>query len=163
MANKFEQRFIEREIYRLSGLSDVHVNHASSLMRLLWLFTVAVGLSACGPDLNSPGQGSVTGKWQTPDSVSFFSDVKLDLAQSQQGDITGSWTGRVKGGNLTCPVSLPTCAAANEAFGRNTVVGISIEVLGVGKFTGQLEGGKELHGDISRFDGNFKVKFTRLP
>lgn len=142
------------------------VNQASSGMRVAPLFVVlivAAALGACGPDLNSPGEGSVAGKWQTPDSVSFFSNVKLDLAQSQQGEVTGSWTGKVKGGNLNCPSASPTCPAANEAYGSNTVVGVSIEVLGIGKFTGQLENPNELRGDISRYDGNFKVKFTKIP
>ncbi len=142
------------------------VNQASSGMRvalLFLVFIVSAALTACGPDLNSPGAGSVAGKWQTSDSVSYFSGVKLDLSQSQRGDITGSWTGKVKGGNLSCPVTSATCPASNEATGRNTVVGVSIEVLGIGKFTGQLENPNELRGDISRFDGNFKVKFTKIP
>lgn len=131
-------------------------------MRLLLLFAAVIGLSACGPDLNTPSSKSVSGKWQSTDSASFFFNVKLDIAQTPGGDITGVWTSLYKGGNLSCPEGM-TCPASNEVVGRNTVVGVSMEVLGIGKFTGQLEGDNVLRGDIYRYDGDFKVKFTKVP
>lgn len=131
-------------------------------MRNCIIFAALAGLMACGPDLNSPSSKSVSGKWQSTDSVSFFYNVKLDLAQSSNGDVTGIWSSLYKGGNLSCP-ERQICPASNEALGRNTVVGVSIEVLGIGKFTGQLEGDNTLRGDIFRYDGDFKVKFTKIP
>lgn len=131
-------------------------------MRLALIFLTAAYLCACGPDLNSPSAKSVSGKWQASDSVSYFYNLKLDLVQDTQGEVTGTWSSLLKGGNLSCPVGT-VCAAANTASGRNTVVGVSIEVLGIGKFTGQLEDGNILRGDIFRFDGDYKIKFTKIP
>ncbi len=131
-------------------------------MRSALFFTAIVSVAACGPDLNSPSSNSVSGKWQSPDSVSYFRDLKLDMTQTSDGDITGAWNSLLKGGNLTCPPGT-TCPASNRLSGRNTVVGVSIEILGIGKFTGQLEESNVLRGDVYRFDGDFKVKFTKIP
>lgn len=131
-------------------------------MRNCLIFVALAGLMACGPELNTPSTKSVSGKWQSVDSVSFFFNVKLDLAQSSNGDVTGTWSSFYKGGNLSCPAG-QTCPASNEVAGRNTVVGVSFEVLGIGKFTGQLEGDNTLRGDIFRYDGDFRVKFTKVP
>lgn len=149
-------------MYRVRGLSQYAVACTSSRMRFCVIFAALFGLVACGPDLNTPSSRSVSGKWQSPDSVSFFFNVNLNLVQSSSGDVTGTWSSSYKGGNLSCPAG-QVCPASNEAIGRNTVVGVSIEVLGIGKFTGQLEGDNTLRGDIFRHDGDFKVKFTKIP
>jgi hypothetical protein len=130
-------------------------------MRLLFLFVTAITLTACGPDLNSPASTSLTGKWQSADTVSFFYNLKMDITQTPGGDLSGGWTGLLSGGHLSCPEN-SFCSAANTVAGRNTVVGVSFEILGIGSFTGQLENGI-LRGDVSRFDGDFKVKFTKVP
>lgn len=132
------------------------------VMRFALVTAIVLITASCGPELNTPSSTSVTGKWQSSDSVSYFKNLKLDLSQTTEGDITGTWTGLLAGGNLSCPLS-STCPASNSAAGRNTVVGVSIEVLGVGKFTGQLEGSNILRGDIFRFDGDYKVTFTKIP
>ncbi len=150
------------KIYLLSGLSQGTVTCASSGMRFRFLFLVVIGLMGCGPDLSTPSSKSVSGKWQSSDPVSFFFNIKLDLAQAQNGEVTGTWTSLYKGGNLSCPEG-QICPASNDVAGRNTVVGVSIEVLGIGKFTGQLEGDSVLRGDIYRYDGDFNVKFTKIP
>lgn len=131
-------------------------------MRLPLVFAAVVLLTACGPDLNSPASDSVSGKWQSADSMSFFYNVKLDIAQTPAGDVSGGWTSLVMGGHLSCPEGT-VCSGANTVSGRNTVVGVSLEILGIGSFTGQLENGNVLRGDVSRFDGDFKVKFTKIP
>ena len=131
-------------------------------MRLLFLLIALTSLAACGPDLNSPASTSLTGKWQSPDSMSFFFNVKMDITQTPAGDISGSWTGLLTGGHLSCPEAT-VCSAANTVSGRNTVVGVSMELLGIGTFTGQLENGNILRGDVDRFDGVFRVKFTKVP
>lgn len=131
-------------------------------MRILFLFATALTLAACGPDLNSPGSTSVTGKWQSTDSLSYFYNVKLNVTQTPGGDITGGWTSLIIGGHLSCPEG-STCPASNTVSGRNTVVSVAFEILGIGAFTGQLENGNVLRGDVNRFDGDFKVKFTKIP
>jgi hypothetical protein len=117
-------------------------------MRLSVLILALAAMAACGPDLNSPSSTSLTGKWH--------------LTQNTSGDITGGWSGLLTGGHLSCPEN-SICPAANTITGRNTVVGVTIEILGVGTFTGQLENGNTLRGDILRFDGDFKTKFTKVP
>ncbi len=131
-------------------------------MRLPLIFVAMLTLAACGPDLNSPASDSVSGKWQSPDAMSFFYDVRMDIAQAPNGDISGAWTSLVASGNLSCP-GTKICAAANTVSGRNTVVGVSMEILGIGAFTGQLEKNNVLRGVVSRFDGDFKVTFTKIP
>lgn len=84
------------------------------------------------------------------------------MTQTSDGDVTGVWNSLLKGGNLSCPPGT-TCPASNQLSGRNTVVGVSIEILGIGKFTGQLEEGNVLRGDVYRLDGDYKVKFTKIP
>ena len=147
-----------------SALTFRMVHSAAHLhaMRLLLLFTAALSLSACGPELDTPASTSLTGKWQSPDSVSYFFNVKLDITQNPGGVLSGGWSSLLRGGNLSCPVG-STCPATNTLSGTNTVLGVSVEVLGIGTFTGQLENGNVLRGDISRFDGDFKVKFTKIP
>lgn len=131
-------------------------------MRLRLLSVALFLLAACGPELNSPASTSVSGKWQTTDPVSFFFDIKMDIVQTPAGDITGGWTAKLSGGHLSCPVN-QVCNAGNTVAGRNTVLGINMELRGIGTFTGQLEPDGSLRGDISRFDGDFKVKFTKIP
>jgi hypothetical protein len=131
-------------------------------MRLPLLMFAAATITACGPDLNSPSSNSITGKWQSADSISYFYNLKMDLSQTTAGDLTGSWSGLLTGGHLSCPENA-ICPASNTITGRNTVVGVTIEILGVGTFTGQLENGNTLRGDILRFDGDFKTKFTKVP
>lgn len=131
-------------------------------MRLLLLIFAAAAITACGPDLNSPSSTSITGKWQSADSISYFYNLKMDLSQTTSGDLTGAWTGLLTGGHLSCPENT-ICSAANTITGRNTVVGVTIEILGVGTFTGQMENGNTLRGDILRFDGDFRTKFTKVP
>jgi hypothetical protein len=131
-------------------------------MNRLFVFLSLLTLASCGPELNEPASTSVTGKWQTADSISYFYNLKMDVTQTPGGDLSGGWTSLLMGGHLTCP-ERTTCNAANTVSGRNTVTGVSIEVLGIGKFTGQLENGNVLRGDIDRFDGDFKVKFTKIP
>lgn len=131
-------------------------------MRLSVLILALAAMAACGPDLNSPSSTSLTGKWQSTDSISYFYNLKMDLTQNTSGDITGGWSGLLTGGHLSCPEN-SICPAANTITGRNTVVGVTIEILGVGTFTGQLENGNTLRGDILRFDGDFKTKFTKVP
>lgn len=131
-------------------------------MRLPLLFAAIVTLAACGPDLNSPSPTNVTGKWESPDNVSYFFNIKLDIVQAANGDITGGWVSDYRGGNLSCPFG-STCSTSNTVSGRNTVVGVSMEILGIGKFTGQLENGNVLKGDIARFDGDFRTQFTKKP
>lgn len=131
-------------------------------MRKLLLSIALLTLAACGPDLNTPSSKSVSGKWQSSDQVSFFSELKLNLTQTQGGEVSGGWTGNIRGGNLSCPFG-SICPASNDVSGSNTVVGVTIEILGVGKFTGQLEGENVLRGDIFRYDGDFPVKFTKIP
>jgi hypothetical protein len=131
-------------------------------MRLLFLFVTAITLAACGPDLNSPASTSLTGKWQSSDTASFFYNVKMDITQTPAGDVSGAWSSQLMGGHLSCPEG-STCSAANTVSGSNTVVGVSINLLGIGTFTGQLENGNVLRGDLDRFDGAFRVKFTKIP
>ena len=131
-------------------------------MRLLFLFLTLAMLSACGPELNTPASTSLTGKWESPDAMSYFYNVKMDITQTPGGDLSGSWTSFLSGGHLSCPEGT-FCSAANTVSGRNTVTGVSFEILGIGKFTGQLENGNTLRGDVYRFDGDFKVKFTKVP
>lgn len=131
-------------------------------MRFRLVFIALFSLAACGPELNSPASSSLSGKWQTADAVSFFFNIKMDIAQTPAGDITGGWTSLLAGGFLSCPET-QVCSAANTVSGRNTVLAINMEILGMGNFSGQLEPDGSLRGDISRFDGDFKVKFTRIP
>lgn len=132
------------------------------VMRLPLCFLAIFSLAACGPDLNSPASTSLSGKWKTSDSISFFYNIKMDIAQTPGGDVSGTWNSLFTGGHLSCPEG-SICPASNTVSGRNTVVGVSVEILGIGDFTGQLENGNVLRGDILRFDGDFKVKFTKLP
>jgi len=131
-------------------------------MRTLIVPIVALLISACGPNLNTPSSTTLTGKWQSSDTVSFFFAIKMDITQTQAGDVTGGWTSLYKGGNLSCPEG-SICPASNEVGGRHTVVGVSMEILGIGRFTGQLVGNNVLRGDIYRYDGDFNVMFKKVP
>lgn len=126
----------------------------------LAFITMLFGASACGPDLNSPGKINVTGTWVSADTVATITAIRLRLTQAADGGITGDWTGTGSAANEYCFGR--QCTLENIVIGGNTVVGIAIEILGGGKFTGQTTG-NTMHGDLLRAEGDWRIKFTKAP
>jgi hypothetical protein len=128
--------------------------------KLTGLLVLGLLALACGPDLNAPGTTNVTGTWVSTDTVATIWDFRLTLTQTPSGAISGNWTGTGGVGNEYCGDH--QCFLTNIVVGGNTVVGIAIDVLGAGRFTGQMNG-TTLRGDILRQDGDFRIKFSKAP
>ena len=129
---------------------------------LLALIAAVSATVACGPELTEPAASSVTGKWASADTVSSVSLIALDLVQAADGKVTGTWKGRAAPGSNSCPAAGPACPVSNVVTGSHTVLELRLDILGAGKFTGQLVG-SALKGDLLRDEGDFRIQFSRVP
>lgn len=120
-------------------------------------------LVACGPELTEPGKPPVTGRWATADYIPSLTDLTLDLQQTDEGAISGFWSGHTAPGDYGCPkLPLSGCRVKVMLNGEHTVLQIRLEILGAGTFTGQIEG-DTMRGHLLQNIGSFPVRFTRLP
>jgi hypothetical protein len=114
---------------------------------------------ACGPPLTDPSSQNVTGSWSTTDHVGVVYDISLNLTQDAGGKITGEWAGKVSSPNATCPPEIGT-APTGPVTGTNTVIGISLSVLGAGEFRGQVISPTEMRGSFESCAFGYEVTFS---
>ncbi len=102
---------------------------------------------ACGPELTTPSSTNISGTWTSSDTAAGVTDFVLVLSQASDGALTGSWSGRALEVNGACPAELG-CAPTNAIIGSNTVFQVFIDLIGLGKFTGQVESDAHFRGHL---------------
>jgi hypothetical protein len=124
--------------------------------------SLTVIASACGPEPTDPSPIDLTGTWQSHDSFSVISDVKLHIVQHSDGSLVGDWN------SLATPsppgLCLGNIAAGpfNSISGNNTVLEVSIEILGLGEYTAHLTGDQQLKGSIVSCGVYYPLSFVRV-
>lgn len=102
--------------------------------------------AACSKDPNAPDATTpVTGTWVSTDTVAVFTGFHLNIVQSDNGLLSGTWNGTTKVVNGSCSADL-TCTPSNILFGSNLSLSVELQVLGAGTFVGQLKTKNELVG-----------------
>ena len=118
-----------------------------------------IGLSACGPDLTTPGEGNVSGTWFAAGPAAGMTNITMILRQTADGLVTGSFTATGTHDQQVCPKIGP-CVLASTIDGANTVLQVNLELLDAGTFTGQLIGETQLRGTMTRGEQSL-MEFNR--
>jgi hypothetical protein len=137
-------------------------SYARSLLAPIYgsAFLVAcIGLSGCGPDLNSPGSTNVSGTWFADGPAAGMTNIAMILVQTPDGHVTGTFTAIGTQGEQVCPASGP-CNISSTINGVNTVLQVNLELKDAGTFTGQVITSTQLRGTMTR-TSNSLVVFIR--
>jgi hypothetical protein len=130
---------------------------------LRWIRSGAllVVFTACGPPLTQPSSVNLTGHWTSTDHIGQVFNLDVILVQNADGTITGTWVSDVA---LPLPVCPPELSARSNGpvKGNNTVIGVTLSVLGIGDFQGQAIGSSTLRGSILSC-GLYPVTWTLAP
>lgn len=118
------------------------------------------GAAFCGPELNAPGRGDITGTWHSDGPAAGLTDIDLDLLQKPDGTVTGTYTATGTPGLQAC--NAEPCMLASSVEGINSVLQVNLELRDAGTFTGQLEAANEMRGTMTR-TLNELIRFTRVP
>jgi hypothetical protein len=124
------------------------------------LLTACIGLSGCGPELTTPGDTDVSGTWLAAGPAAGMTNIRMVLAQTADGHVTGTFTATGTQGEQVCPTSGP-CTLSSTINGINTVLQVNLELTDAGTFTGQVITPTELRGAISRTETS-PVSFDRI-
>ena len=114
---------------------------------------------ACGPPLTDPSSLNITGSWTTSDNVGPLHDIVMNIIQIADGTIKGDWSGTLIPPDAACPAGLPA-SPSGPVTGSYNVVGIGLNVLGIGFFHGQKISPTEMRGDFQSCGSFYSVTFT---
>lgn len=134
--------------------------------KLLWLTrrrgvgVVFLLAAACGPELTHPSEIDLTGDWTTTTKIGPITDIHMTIVQSPDGSVTGNWSGKSSVANPPCPPELGL-NPANTVSGSNTVLEVSLEVLGAGEFEGQAISRNKMQGSFRSCSKIYPVDFLR--
>ena len=126
------------------------------------LLLVGVGVLAvtsCGPALTDPSSTDVSGIWVSPGPAAGMTNMSVNIVQASDGSITGTYTAIGTPGLQFCPAT-GTCAISGTVAGSNSVLQVFFSMSDAGSFTGQLIGGTELRGAMTRTSSTGAVQFT---
>ena len=123
-----------------------------------FLLAIVVG---CGPPLTDPSSVNVSGRWSSVDKIGPVSDITLQVAQQENGVVSGAWTGKFFPPDAPCPPGL-TPAASGPVTGTNTVLELRFAISGVGDFEGQAIDADTLRGSVQSCNNVYAVTFTFL-
>lgn len=115
----------------------------------VWIlcWALVVTLASCGPPLTQPSSLDLSGHWTSVDHIGPVFNLEMNLSQNADGTITGTWASDVSPPHPDCPPEL-SARSNGTVKGTNTVVGVSLSILGIGDFKGQAIGSSTLHGSI---------------
>ena len=119
--------------------------------RALLVFLLTLTLVTCAPEPTSPSSADLGGTWTSDAHLFSLSQFKLTLVQESDGIVSGGWSAKGDGGGGGCFPGIP-CNAFVNLIGRNLASGVTLELLGAGKFEGTLV-------EPSRVRGVFDVQF----
>jgi len=125
-------------------------------IRSLMLLVV---FTACGPPLSEPSSLNLSGRWTSTDHIGPIVNLEMVLSQNADGTITGTWVADVPPPHPACPPELSP-RSNGTVNGNNTVIGITLAILGTGDFQGQAIDGGTLHGSILSCSNLYPVTWT---
>ena len=121
----------------------------------------AIAAIGCGPDLNAPASSNVSGTWFAPGPAAGFTNITVNLTQTPDGMISGTYTATSDPSLGLCPAGLVPCVVSSTLTGANTVFQVFLQLNGAGQFTGQLLGQTTLKGAMNRIDVTQAIEFTK--
>ena len=133
---------------------------SAKLLRGLRTSALVAALVACGPPLTQPSSRSVTGRWASTDRILALSDIQLDLTQTSDGTINGTWSSKVSPPHPECPPDINDIATG-PVRGRYTVLGAQLGLVGAGDFEGQSDN-TTLRGSLVSCGAIFPITFSRV-
>lgn len=122
-------------------------NLTNRLHPLRWGYLVLALTAGCGPPLTDPSSVNISGRWTSADHIGRVSDIVIDITQQSDGTIAGKWTAKSNPAVVDCPPGLGS-NPTGPVSGTNTVLQVSMAILGVGDFRGQAIDGKTLKGNF---------------
>jgi hypothetical protein len=128
--------------------------------RLLLLALGALALGSCGPSLTTPSSTDISGSWFSPGPAAGMTNMSINLTQSPDGSLTGTYTVIGTPDLQFCPATGP-CAISGTISGANTVLEVFFYMKDAGLFTGQVTGGATIRGAMTRISSTGAVEFTR--
>ena len=131
------------------GRTSTISRHLAGRASLVFLLTLT--LVTCAPEPTSPSSSDLGGTWTSDAHLFSLSQFKLTLVQESKGIVSGGWSAKGDGGGGGCFPGIP-CNAFGNLIGRNLASGVTLELLGAGKFEGTLV-------EPSRLRGVFDVQF----
>jgi len=99
--------------------------------------------------LTEPADVALSGIWFAAGPAGGLTDVTIQVSQTSDGAISGTYTANGTQGLQFCP-GTPPCSIAGTVVGSNTVFQVFFEMEDAGKFTGQLIDGSVLRGAVER-------------
>jgi hypothetical protein len=121
--------------------------------------SVIIGILGCGPELNEPSSVNIGGRWTSTDKVGPLSGFVIDLTQASNGTVSGQWTAQVSPPNPACPPGLGS-NPTGPVSGANTVLEVSLSLLGAGDFDGQLTDSHSVTGTFVSCGIGYAVTFS---
>jgi hypothetical protein len=138
-----------------------YANKRSRLgLGLTAVLVACINITGCGPALTTPGTTDVSGTWFAAGPAAGMSDITMVLTQTGDGHISGTFTATGTQGEQVCPAT-GVCSLSSKIDGLNTVLQISLNLIGAGSFTGQMTTTTELRGAIRQTDIS-PVSFERV-
>jgi hypothetical protein len=135
------------------------LSHRFRTSHILAALVAAITVS-CGPPLTDPGNGDVSGTWFSPGPAAGLTNVSINLTQTQDGTISGTYTATGTPSLQVCPAT-GSCAITGTVTGANTVFQVFFDLKDAGQFTGQLITATELKGAMNRSSSTEPIAFTR--
>jgi hypothetical protein len=126
-----------------------------------WTLSVilAVASASCGPPLTQPSSVNLTGRWISVDHIGPVFNLEMTITQNAAGAITGTWVSDVSPPHPACPPEL-SARSNGTVSGINTVVGVTLAILGTGDFQGQVSNGSTLRGSVLSCGRNYPITFS---
>jgi hypothetical protein len=103
----------------------------------------------------------VSGAWTSPGPAAGLTDVSIQLNQSGDGTISGTYTATGRAPTQFCPPA-QSCQISGTITGTNTVLEVYFELKDAGQFSGQLIDGLRLKGSMARINSIGPMEFARV-
>jgi hypothetical protein len=134
---------------------------ADSTRIIGWILSVVLvaALASCGPPLTQPSSLNLSGRWTSVDHIGPVFNLEMTISQRADGTIAGTWASDVFPLNPACP---PNLSARSDGIvnGINTVVGVTLAILGTGDFQGQATDSGTLRGSVVSCGNTYPITFS---
>jgi hypothetical protein len=132
----------------------------SIIMRIIAALAVAMVISGCAPEPNTPSSDSLAGVWTSTAHLNSLSNLRMNIVQEPKGIVSGTWSALRDAGTGNCPTGAP-CEENGELIGRNTVAQVQIEIIGTGRFEGAQIEENQLRGVLVVGEALDNITFLR--
>jgi hypothetical protein len=123
-------------------------------------WALVVVFAACGPPLTQPSSLDLTGRWTSADQIGPVFNLEVVVRQNPNGTITGTWASDVSPPHPACPPDLSD-KGVGTIGGSNTVLGVSLSLLGAGDFQGQAIDSGTLRGSFLSCGITYQITWAR--